>query len=99
MSLSNNSPDRAASLVPDSDTISGGAWFLPALRERHVKRHLSLKRSQTTVGTACSDQFQSAPYHGSEPDGFKSDVSGFMVYDRSLTVQVFDFRFWHNLKH
>lgn len=91
MSLSNNSPDRAASLVPDSDTIPGGAWFLPALRERHVKRHLSSKRSRTTVSTAYSDQRQSPSCRGSEPDGFKSDVSGFMVYDTSFTLEILGF--------
>ncbi len=99
MSQSNNSSDRAASLVPDSDTIPGGAWLLPAFRERDAKLHCPSKRLQTTVGTACSDQFQSAPYRGGKPEGFKLDVSGFMFYDTSLTVQVLDFRFRHNLKH
>ncbi len=91
MSLSNNSPDRAASLVPDSNTIPGEAWVLPALRERNVKRHLFSKRSRTTVDTACSDQFQSAPYRWSEPEGLKFNVSGFMVYDTSCAFEILGF--------
>ncbi len=95
MSQSNNSSDRAASLVPDSDTIPGGAWLLPAFRECNVKRHLSSKRSRTAVSTAYSDQLQSFLYHWRDnfARGVSQTVSSWMFQVSWFTTRVSRWKF------